>query len=79
MYVQGHWFKTGKHQIKIYIEDDQGKKIAAPPPLPATAGVNGIFETKLVLENIPFKSGTYNVTAEVIGGPRASTELRMVH
>jgi len=73
----------GLHQlvpkVKIEIVDEQGKKVSSPPLIDATVAENGIFELKLLLEkHVPFRPGSYEVTASVQNGPSAATEIFMI-
>ena len=79
IYVEGHWFEPGTIQVKIEIVDEQGKKVSSPPLIDATVAENGIFELKLLLEkHVPFRPGSYEVTASVQNGPSAATEIFMI-
>jgi len=79
VYVEGHWFPPGIHQLKITIFDEEGKVVSNPPSLNATVPANGIFETKLLLEkHIPYKNGEYEIHASIAGAESAITQIFMV-
>lgn len=79
IYCEGHWFTPGKVKITLKVTDSDGKVVSGPPAFEATVSENGIFETKLLLDNhIPFKAGLYFITATIENGPTATTELRMI-
>ena len=79
IYVEGHWFPPGIHQLKITMFDDQRKLISNPHPLDITVSANGIFEAKLLLEkHIPYKKGEYEIHASIAGAEPAITQIFMV-
>ncbi len=79
VYVEGHWFPPGIHQLKIAIFNEQGSLVSNPPPLDVTVPANGVFESKLLLEkHIPYKKGEYEIHASIAGAEQAITQVFMV-